>query len=143
MILPAVQPVLLEIALAGNAGAEDFRQAIHVHGLDAEASFKIAPQRLAPRLGTKSAAAQRKRRDIDAHSIRHFGDVECVGRRRAQDGRAEIPHQHDLPLGAAARHRDDGAAEPLGAVVGAEAAGEEAVTVGIVNDVAGPGTDAR
>ena len=35
------------------------------------------------------------------------------------------------------RHRDHGAAQPLGAVVRAEAAGEQAVAVGDVHDVAG------
>ncbi len=43
-----------------------------------------------------------------------------------------------LLLGLAARHRDDGAARALGAVVRAEAAGEQAVAVGHVHHVAGP-----
>ncbi len=51
--------------------------------------------------------------------------------------RAEIGHQGHLTLGAATGHGHDGAAEPLGAVVEAEPAGEQAVAVGVVDDVAG------
>ena len=54
------------------------------------------------------------------------------------DVRLEVADQHDLPLGHAAGDRDDGAAERLGAVVRAEAAGEQAVAVGDMDDVAGP-----
>ena len=43
-----------------------------------------------------------------------------------------------LALGLAAAERDDGAAQPLGAVVGAQAAGEQAVAVGDMHLVAGP-----
>ncbi len=45
--------------------------------------------------------------------------------------------QLHLLLGLPARHRDHGAAQPLGAVVRAQAAGEQAVAVGDVHDVAG------
>ena len=75
---------------------------------------------------------------VDAHVLGDLGDVERVGRRGAQHVGAEILQQRDLPLGAAAGHRHDRAAEPLGAVMRAEAAGEQAVAVGVVHDVAGP-----
>ena len=50
----------------------------------------------------------------------------------------EVGDQPHLPLGLPAGHRDDGAAEPLGAVVRAEAAGEQPVAVGDVHLHAGP-----
>ena len=49
----------------------------------------------------------------------------------------EVVDQLHLPLGLPAGHRDHRAAQPLGAVVRAEAAGEQAVAVGDVDDVAG------
>ena len=51
-------------------------------------------------------------------------DREHVGRRHHDDVGLEIVDQLHLPLGHAARDRNDRAAEPLGAVVRAEAAGE-------------------
>ena len=53
--------------------------------------------------------------------------------------------QQHLPLGAASRYRHHGAAEPFGAVVRAQPAGEQAVAVGVVDDVAGldPGAGER
>ena len=47
-----------------------------------------------------------------------------------------------MTLGAAARHRNDGAAEALGAVMRSKPAGEQPVTVGIVDDIAGHGAGA-
>ena len=67
------------------------------------------------------------------------GDRERVARRAAEDLRAEILEQLRLARRVAAGSGDDGAAEPLGAVVEAEAAGEEAVAVGDVDDGARPG----
>ena len=97
---------------------------------------------LGPGLGAEAAVAQRELAQIDAHAGRDLGDVERVGRRRAEDARAEILHQRHLPLGGAARDRNGGEAEPLGAVVEAEPAGEQPVAIGIVEDVAGPGAHA-
>ena len=77
----------------------------------------LAADGLAPRLGAEAAVAQRELAQIDAHALGDLGDVERVGGRGAEDVRAEIADQRDLPLGGAARHRHRGAAEPLGAVV--------------------------
>src|SRR5580698_7034184 len=49
MVFPAMQAVLLDVTLAGDAGAEDFRQAVDVDRLDAEPRFEVAAHRLAPR----------------------------------------------------------------------------------------------
>ena len=65
-------------------------------------------------------------------------DREHVGRRHHDDLRPEVGDQLDLPRRHPARDRDDRRAEPLDAVVRAEAAGEQAVAVGVVHLVAGP-----
>ena len=50
---------------------------------------------------------------------------------------AEVGQQHRLARREAARDRDDGRADPLGAGVEAEPAGEQPVAVGVVDDHAG------
>src|SRR5262249_19683890 len=61
-------------------------------------------------------------------------------RRRDDDVGLEIEDQLHLPFGHAAGDWDDGAAEPLGAVVHAETAGEQAVTHGDVDNHTRPST---
>ena len=88
----------------------------------------------APKMPMRSAVLAR----IDALALELVGDGQHVGRRHQHDARAEVADQLDLPLAEAARHRHDRAAQPLGAVVGAEPAGEQAVAVGDVDHVARP-----
>ena len=142
MILPEVQAVLRLVAFAGDARPDDLGEAIGVHGLDAEFRLEIAAHGVAPGLGAKAPVAQRELAQVDPHAFRDLGDVEGVGRRRAQNACAEILHQHDLPFGGAARDRHGGQTEPLGAVVESKPAGEQPVAVGIVEDVAGLGAHA-
>src|SRR5207245_1599261 len=59
VILPAVQAGLYHPALAGDARPQDFRQAVEVHGLDAELILQHAPHRLAPGLRPEHADPQR------------------------------------------------------------------------------------
>jgi len=70
---------------------------------------------------------------VDAHVRHGVGDGEQVGG-GGQDGvRLEVLDQLDLAFGLAAGHGNDGAAQGLGAGVRAQAAGEEAVAVGVVD----------
>ena len=80
---------------------------------------------------------------VDALALHLVEDREEVRRRHHDDPRLEVEDQLHLPLGHAAADRDDGAAEPLGAVVRAEPAGEQAVAVGDVHDVARAGRRRR
>ena len=64
--------------------------------------------------------------------------VHGVGGRAAQGRGAEVAHDLELPLGVAAGDGHDRAAQALGAEVQAQAAGEEAVAVGVLQQVAGP-----
>ena len=142
MVLPAVQAVLHLPAFAGDARPDDLRQAVDVDRLDAEPRLDVAAHGVGPRLGAEDAGVQRQFTDVDAHAFGDFGDVERVRRRGAEDMGAKVLQQRDLPLGAAAGQRHHGAAEPLGAVMRAKTAGEEAVTIGVVHDLAGPSAHA-
>ncbi len=135
MILPAVQARLLDVTFAGDARAHHFRKAVNVHRRDAELILERAAHRFAPRLGPEYADAQRQLPQIDAHCAGDLGDVERIRRGRAQHIGREVAQQHHLPLGAAPGNRHHGASQPLGAVMGAEPAGEQPVAVGVVHDV--------
>ena len=103
----------------------------------------LAAHRLRPGLGAEDADAQLQGGRVDAQLPHRLGHVQRVRRRAGEHGRAEVLEDHDLALGVAARDRDDRRAEPLGAVVHAEPAGEQAVAVGVVDDVAAPDAGAR
>ena len=124
------------MALAGDAGAHDFGQAVDVDRLDAEPLLEIAAHRIAPRLRSEQAGPQGQAAEIDAHAGGDLRDIQRVGRCGAQHVGFEVLQQNDLPLGHAAGNRHHGAAEPLGAVMRAEAAGEEPIAVSVVDDVA-------
>ena len=66
---------------------------------------------------------------IDALPFHLVGDVQHVGRCDHDDVRLKILDQLDLLLGLPARHRNNGAAQTLGAIVGTKATGEQAITV--------------
>ena len=106
------------------------------HGLDVPASPRC-------RGAWPPTRARRRRRRPAAGTwstsmpelLGHVAEVEGEAGRAAEDGGAEVLHEHELALGVAARDGDDGGAEELGPVVGAQAAGEEAVAVGDLDDV--------
>ncbi len=54
-----METVLTHMALAGDPRSHNFRQAVDVDRLDAEAGFKVAAHRLAPRLGAESPTRKR------------------------------------------------------------------------------------
>jgi len=91
------------------------------------------------RLGAEQADAQTGLIGLNALTLHLVGDGEHVRRRAADDGWLEILDELYLLLGLAAGHRNDGAAERLSAVVRAEAAGEQAVAIGVEDDVVGAG----
>ena len=61
--------------------------------------------------------------------------MEKIGGRAAHRGHAKVLQEHDLAIGVAARGRNHGSAQALGAVVRTQATGEEAVAVGDLNHV--------
>ncbi len=90
-----------------------------------------------PRLGTEQARAQ-----AVAAARQRLAEAQRVGRRAGQDVGAQVAHQRDLPRGHAAGDRHHGGAELDRALVDAEAAGEQPVTVGVVHHAAGGGAGA-
>ena len=103
------------------------------------ASLDLRAHALGPGLGAEQAEPHRGVARVDTLALELVGDRQHVGRRHQHDPRAELADQLDLALAKAARHRHDRAAQPLRAVMRAETAGEQAVAVGVVDDVARPG----
>jgi hypothetical protein len=122
-------------ALGRDAGAHHLREAVDVDGGQVESALDRLAQSLRPRLRAENAGAEAEPRRLGDV----VGDREGVARRAAKDLRAEIFEQLRLPRRVATRCWDNGAAEALGSVVEAEAAGEEAVAVGDVDERARPG----
>ena len=138
MVFPDHRAVLGLDAFAGDAGADDFREPIEVDGIDAESRFDFLAHGVGPRLGAVHTDAQRRAARVDALAAEFVGNVEHVGRGDHDDGRLEVADQLHLLFGLPAGHRDHRATELFGAVMGAEAAGEQPVAVGDVDDVARP-----
>ena len=61
--------------------------------------------------------------------------MQKIGWSAAHGGHPKVLHQHDLPIGVAAGGGDDRCPQSFGTVVSAESAGEEAITIGNLNDV--------
>ena len=74
---------------------------------------------------------------VDALGLHLVEDRQEVRRGHHDHPRLEVHDQLHLARGHAAGDRDDGAPQPLGAVVRAEPAGEQPVAVGDVHQVAG------
>ena len=79
---------------------------------------------------------QRQVAQVDAELSGPLDEVQKVARRGADGIDAKVAQQHHLPVGVAARHRHHRCADRLEAVVGTEAAGEQAVAKGVLHDVA-------
>ena len=133
-ILVDVHAVLLD-ALARNARARDFRKAVDVVGLDGQQPLDLAAHLLGPRLRAEDAGPEAQALRVDALVAHGLADVHRVRRRAAEDVRAVVLQDLHLPRRVAGGYGDRRRAELLGAVVQAEAAGEQAVAVGDVHEV--------
>jgi hypothetical protein len=121
-------------ALGRDAGAGHLRQAIHVQRRQPEPQLDLGAERRGPWLAAEDADLECQVVGTKAGFGDRLGDPQRVGGRREQRLRAQVVQECDLPRGHAARHRDDGRAEPLGALVEAQPAGEQAVAVGVVDE---------
>ena len=130
-----VEAVLLR-ALARDAGADDFRQAVDVDGLDAGAPLYLAAHILAPRLGPEYSDLEIGVAEVQLLLFGRLHERQEVGRRAAHGARLEVLDEEYLALGVAGAHGDDRGADGEAAVVRAEPAGEEAVAVCILHYVA-------
>ena len=118
-----VKPILedmrsgLALAFHGHAGADDFRQAVNVVGLDAAFGLDALAHGFGPRLRAEDARAQGQFLEVDAQLGRLVDDVQEVAGRAADGRGTEILHHHQLPLGVAAGNGNDRGAQRLGAVM--------------------------
>ena len=74
MVFPDHRAVLGLDAFAGDAGADDFGQAVDVDGVDAELPLDLGAHALPPRLGAKDADLQRDFVGLDAQALELLGD---------------------------------------------------------------------
>src|SRR5438132_4162258 len=136
VVFPYGEAVLGLDAFLRDAGSNHFRESVDVDRVDVELLLDRAAHRRRPRLGAENADLERAGLGIDTLPLHLLGDGEHVRRRHHDDIRLEIDDQLHLPLGHAARHRDDRAAQLLRAVVRTQATGEESITVRDVDDIA-------
>ena len=122
--------------VAGDAGTGNLGESVDVVRGDAGDLLDFGPDLVRPGLCAEDAVPEfRVTAEVDPQLLCDRGEMEEVARRAAYDRDAEVLHEHDLLLGVPRAGRQDGAAELLGAVVRAEAAGEEPVAVGDLDDV--------
>ena len=136
MVLPDCQPVLGLETFLRDAGSHHFRQAVEVERVNPEPSLDFAPHALGPRLGAEETDAQAALSCVEPEAVELVHDRERIGWRRQEDVRLEVLNELHLTLGESAADRNDRSAEPFAAVVGAEAAGEQSIAIGVVNRVA-------
>src|SRR5690606_8542325 len=101
------------------------------------AALYVSPDRLRPGLGAEDAVLERYVVWFDASTSELFSQRLRVGRRTGDHLRLQVHDQRDLPVRHAAGHGDDAHAKALAAAVQAQPAGEEAVTVRVVEQHAG------
>ncbi len=129
MVFPDVEAVAVG-AVARDARPRDLGEPVDVVRRDAGHLLDALAYLVGPRFRAEDAVLElRVAAEVDADLLGDRREVQEVARRAADDRRAEVLHEHDLLLGVASACREDRAAELLGAVVRAKAAGEEAVAV--------------
>ncbi|ANT65102.1 hypothetical protein Ptc2401_01332 [Prosthecochloris sp. CIB 2401] len=127
---------LLGWAFHGDTGADDFAEPVDVEGFDAEEFLDFLAHFFCPGFGAEDAGFELDLAGVDLFVADGFAEEGGVGGGAGDDGGAEVLHELELFLGVAAGDGDDGCSEVFGAVVEAEAAGEEPVAVSDLDDVA-------
>ena len=134
MVFVDVGAVLL-LTLVADARTHDLAQAVDIEALQAQAVLDLGTHILGPRLGTESAHAEFDLVLGNPQLVHGLGQVQRVRRRTGDAGDAEVTDQAGVLLGVAGRGGHDGRTDGLHAVVRAETAREEAVTVRHGEDV--------
>ena len=132
-----MKAVLRLDAFIGDARPHDLRKPVDIDRVHVERLFNLAAHGVGPRLGAKDADLQRGLARVEAlfgvfvedrQAVR-WGDSDPLG--------PEILNQPHLALGHAAGDWRAGEAEIIGPQMYAEAAGEEAIAIGVMQHVAG------
>ena len=135
MVFPDVQAVLRFDAFVGYSGAHDLGKPVDVDCVDAESGLQFVAHLLCPGLRAVNTHLERQFPDIHAHGFGLLGQVEGVGGCATDARGCKVLQQHDLFLGLASGHGRDHHPQFLAAVVQSQAAGEEPVTIGVVQAV--------
>ena len=130
-----MHPVAALQAFHGDPGSHDLGEAVDVQRLDPQGVFDLGPHLLAPGFGAEDPDPEFQGFHVDPHLLPLFSQVQGVGGGAADRRRAEVLEDHDLPFRVAAGHGNDARPQLLGPVVGPEAAGEQAVAVGVVEHI--------
>ena len=136
MVFPNRGAILGLDAFAGHTRPHDFRQTVNVDRVDAHALFNRHAHVVGPRLGAKNTDAQRSGCGVNALALVLVGNRQHVAGRDHDDVGLKVLNQLHLPLGLTAAKRHDGEAELFGAIVRAQAAGEQAIAVADVHHIA-------
>ena len=126
---------LMMAAFAANARADDLGKSVDIECLDIACALNMPAHGVRPRLCAEDTGAQRQLSQVHAEVGGAIDEVQKIGWCTAHRRDAKVLHQHDLPVGVAAGCGDDRRAQCLSAIVRAEAAGEEAVPIGDLNNV--------
>ena len=113
------------LAVDPHARPARLRHPDDVEAADAHLPLDARPQLLRPHLGAEDGRAEPRPAEVEALLPRHLHHAERVRRDAAQDGGLEVPDELELEERPPCAHRDHHGPEGLGAVVEAEAAGEE------------------
>ena len=140
MVFPDGRAVFAGDKLLGNTGPHHLGKPVNVGRVNTAASLDRLAHGVGPGLGPKDAQTQRQRLGIHSLALHLVGNVQHVGRGHHDDVRLEILHQLDLLFGLPPGHGNNCTAQLLSAVVGTEPAGEQSVTVGHLNAIAGAPT---
>jgi hypothetical protein len=126
----------LGLALEGHAGAVHFGKAVGIEHAQAEAGFDLAPGLLGVGFGAHEGALERQiLARVDASLFQNVGEIQREARREVNAGGVKILHQEELALAVAGARGNHQTADLLGAVVGDQRAGEEAVGHHVLEDV--------
>ena len=124
-------------AVAGDAGADDFGEAVVVGGGDGEGLFDVAAHVLGPGFAAEEGEGEFEF-GLEAALADGLDEFEGVGGRGDEGVDAHVLEDHELLFGVAGGDGDDARADAFDAVVEAEAAGEESVPERDLRGVVGP-----
>ena len=134
MVLIDVQAAM-RIALEGDAGTDHLGQAEDVIGFQAQRALDFLTHILSPGLCAEEAAFQADILRSKAHFGKRFRDIQCIRRCAADRRAAKVAQNLNLTLRIAGRDRNNGCADGFRAGVRAETAGEQAVTIGNMDNI--------
>ena len=118
----------VELTVRCHTRSHDFTQAIDIVGMDSQLMLNLGPHPVRPGLSPVDGRLQLNLVP-NAHLFNGFRDVQQIGRGAHDARHAEIHHHGHQLLGVSRGHGHNRGPHFLGAVMRAQAAGEQAVTI--------------